>query len=163
MTIVSEPGDIPEVGRFVIIADPQGAALAAYAPAGDAPVSEGTFVWDELQTTDVEAAKSFYTEVFDWTAQDTEFPGFGSYTVFKRAGDADAGGCMRVPEGVEAPPRWVPYIGTQDVDATAARARELGGNVLMEGMDIPEVGRIALAQDPAGAVFGLWQGAAGQS
>ncbi len=154
--IIAGPMEMPEIGSFALIADPQGAVVSAYAPAGDEPVSEGTFVWDELHTSDVEAAKSFYSEVLGWTATDEEMAGMGTYTLFK-TGDTSVAGCMRLQDGVEAPPHWLAYISTQDVDATVARARELGANVLMDGMDIPDVGRVAVAQDPVGAVFGLWQ------
>lgn len=161
--ILEGPMDVPEVGRFALIADPQGAVVSAYAPQGEGGSGEGTFVWDELMTTDVEGAKSFYGEVFGWTAQDMEMGEMGTYTIFKRAGDADAGGCMPTPPGVEAPPHWLPYVATSDVDATAARANELGGTVVQEPLDIPSVGRIAIVRDPAGAVFGLWKGTGEQA
>ena len=89
-----------------------------------------------------------------WTATD-EPTGAMTYRGFKVAGTRVAG-CMPLRDGGEAPPHWLPYISTQDVDATVRRARELGANVLMEGMDIPDVGRVAVGQDPAGALFGLW-------
>ncbi len=56
------------------------------------------------------------------------------------------------------PPNWTTYIGTQDADATVARAKELGGMVLNGPMDVPGQGRFAIIRDPAGAVFGVWQG-----
>jgi predicted enzyme related to lactoylglutathione lyase len=156
--VLAGPMDIPEVGRFGVIADPQGAVLSAFTPSGEPPPSEGVFVWDELLTSDVDAAKSFYTEVFGWSTRDMDMGQMGTYVVFRRGGDVDAAGCMRLPEGIQAPPHWLPYIGVQDVDGTVARAKELGGKAFMEGMDIPNVGRIAVLQDPAGAVFGLFKG-----
>jgi uncharacterized protein len=155
--IVAGPLDIPEVGRMVVIADPQGAVLSAFAAATEAPSSEGVFVWDELHTSDIDAARSFYTEVFGWTARDTDMGEMGTYLIFKRAGDVDVGGGMQLSPDMQAPPHWLPYIGTNDVDGTAARARELGGTILQEAMDIPDVGRFAVVQDPVGAVFGLWK------
>ena len=156
--LLQGPMDIPEVGRFALIADPQGAVVSAYTPSGEAPMSEGVFVWDELMTSDVDAAKSFYGEVFGWTATEMEMGEMGTYTIFKRAGDADAAGCMTLPAGVEAPPHWMPYLAAGDVDATATQAKELGANVVQDPFDIPNVGRIAVVQDPAGAMFGLWKG-----
>jgi len=150
--------DIPEVGRFAVIADPQGAVVSAFSPKGDIPAAEGIFVWDELMTSDPDAAKSFYTEVFGWGTRDMDMGPAGTYTMFQRGGDVDVAGCMRTPEGVQAPPHWMPYIGTEDVDGTTARAKELGGNVMAEPMDIPNVGRFSVVQDPAGAVFGLFKG-----
>jgi predicted enzyme related to lactoylglutathione lyase len=132
------PLDVPEVGRFAIIADPEGAAIAAFTPQADAPSGEGIFVWDELLSRDVEGAKRFYTEVFGWTLAQMDMGELGGYTLFKRAeGEADAGGLMAMPPGVEAPPSWLTYLGTDDVDATVERARALGAAVLNPGADIP--------------------------
>ena len=155
--IVSGPVDLPEIGRFASIADPQGAIFSTFSPEGEAPTPEGTFIWDELLTTDVDAAKSFYTEVLAWTTRDMEMGDQGSYTIFQRAGEIDVGGCMARPEGVQAPPHWRPYIAAADVDATVAKAKDLGGTALMEGTDIPNVGRVAVLQDPVGAVFGVFK------
>ncbi len=154
--IVAGPMDIPEIGRFALIQDPQGAVTSAYAPEGDAPLSEGVFVWDELHTADVEQAKSFYSEVYGWSSRDMPMGEMGNYTIFQRRGDGDVGGCMRLMHGSQV--HWLAYIGTEDVDSTAERAKELGGNVLQEPTDIPEVGRFAIVQDPAGAVFGIFKG-----
>jgi uncharacterized protein len=155
--IVAGPFDIPEVGRMAVMADPQGAVLSAFAPAAEAPPGEGVFVWDELHTRDIQAAKSFYTEVFGWTTRDTDMGEMGAYLIFQRAGDVEVGGGMQLSPSMQAPPHWLAYIGANDVDATAARAKELGGSIHQEAMDIPEVGRFAIVQDPVGAVFGLWK------
>jgi predicted enzyme related to lactoylglutathione lyase len=152
------PQDIPEVGRFALIADPQGAVVSAFASEGEM-ASEGVFVWDELHTSDPEAAKSFYGDVFGWEAADTDMGGM-IYTLFKRAGDKDVAGCMQLMEGNPAPPHWLVYIAAQDVDATTARAKELGAAVFVEPTDIPNMGRFSVLQDPAGAVFGLFQSTA---
>jgi predicted enzyme related to lactoylglutathione lyase len=149
--------DIPEVGRFAVIADPQGAAFSVFAPSGEAPESEGVFVWDELMTSDTESAQNFYGEVIGWKSRGMDMGEMGTYTIFQRAGDTDTAGCMRIPEGVEAPPHWMPYIGTEDVDSTVARAKKLGANVFQDAADIPDVGRFAVLQDPVGAVFGLFK------
>jgi uncharacterized protein len=155
--IVAGPMDLPEVGRFVVIADPQGAIFSAYSPQGEPPQSEGTFVWDELLTTDVDGARSFYTEVLGWTTSEMDMGEAGTYTIFKRAGDVDAAGCMARPEGMQAPPHWLPYVATGDVDATVAKAKDRGGTVFLEATDIPNVGRLAVLQDPVGAVFGVFK------
>ena len=154
--IVAAPVDVPEIGRIAVISDPQGGVLSAYAPTGESPNPEGTFVWDELHTSDPDAAKDFYGEVFGWTSESMDMGGTGSYTIFKRAGDADVGGAIKAPEG--GPTHWLPYVATDDVDGTAARAGELGGSVIQEPTDIPNMGRFAIVQDPAGGVFGLWKG-----
>ena len=154
--ILAGPMDIPEVGRFAVIADPKGAVLSAFTPSGELPPSEGVFVWDELATTDVDGAKSFYTEIFDWTTSEMDM-GQMTYTIFKRAGDVDAAGCLQHPEGTGAQSAWVPYIATNDVDATTKRAKDLGATIFREPTDIPDMGRFSIVQDPVGAVFGLWQ------
>ena len=154
--VLAGPMDIPEVGRMAVIADPQGAVISAFGSTGEPPAGEGTFVWDELMTTDVDAAKSFYKEVFGWTSKDSDMGGM-TYTIFVRAEDIDAAGCMERPAGVDAPPHWTPYIATQDVDATVTKAKTLGATILRDGTDIPNMGRFAIIQDPTGAVFGLWQ------
>ena len=153
--IVVDPMDIPDVGRMVVIADPQGAIISAFASAGDSPASEGTFVWDELHTSDVDGAKRFYGEVFGWTFKDMPM-GPTTYTIFKRAGDTDVGGLMQRQRD-DIPPNWTAYISTQDTDATVAKARELGATILVDPMDVPNMGRFAIIQDPTGAVFGVWQ------
>ena len=157
--ILFGPESIPEVGRFALIADPQGATVTAFTPQGEGgQLGEGVFVWDELHTSDPAAAKSFYGEVFGWSASDQDMGGM-TYTIFKRAGDIDVGGCMQLEEGMQAPPHWLVYISTKDIDATTARAKELGATVFVEPTDIPNMGRFSVVQDPAGAVFGLFQGA----
>ena len=160
--ILFGPESIPEVGRFALISDPQGAVISAFTPQGEGEVGEGVFVWDELHTSDPAAAKSFYGEVFGWSARDADMGGF-PYTIFKSAGDRDVAGCSELREG-EPGPHWLIYIGTSDVDATTARAKELGGTILVEPMDIPnDVGRFSVIQDPAGAVFGLYKPGTPQS
>lgn len=156
-TLVFGPDDIPDIGRFAIIADPQGAVISLYSPAGDQPATEGVFVWDELWTSDIEAAKSFYTEIMGWTARDMDMGGPGKYVIFQRAGDVDAAGGLQISPDMQAQPMWLTYIATDDVDATAARAKELGATILQEPADIPDVGRFAVIQDPAGAAVGLYK------
>jgi predicted enzyme related to lactoylglutathione lyase len=154
--ILAPPMDIPDVGRMSVIADPQGAAFSVFAAETEAPNSEGAFVWDELMTTDVEAAKSFYGEVVGWTtaAMDTAL---GPYTLFRRAGDVDAAGLMEKPDDMPVPAAWLTYVPSDDVDATVAKAKKLGAATVVEPFDIPDIGRIAILSDPTGAVFGVWK------
>ena len=148
--------DIPEVGRFAIIRDPQGAVISAFAPkGGDNPVGQGAFAWDELHTSDLEDAKRFYNEAFGWTANEQDMGGM-TYVLF-RSGDTDRAGAMTQMPGEQGPPSWLTYTLTDDVDAKTAKAKELGGNVIMEPMDIPNIGRFSIIADPTGAVFGLFQ------
>lgn len=155
--ILFGPHDMPEVGRFAVIADPQGAVLATFQPSGEeGPPSEGVFVWDELGTSDPDAAAAFYSEVLGWTAAAPDME-LGGYRIFAR-GEDQVAGFMKPPEDMPAPPHWQVYIGTDDVDKTTARAKELGATVIVEPMDIPnDIGRFSVLQDPAGAVFGLYK------
>ncbi len=154
-TIIADPMDIPEVGRMVVIADPQGAVVSLFASAGDPPTSEGVFVWDELMTSDIEGAKRFYGEVVGWETEDMEMGDGMIYTMF-RTGEAQRGGGMPIPDGLEAPPAWLTYIGTDDVDATYAKAESMGATEIRAPFDVSTVGRLAIFKDPTGAVIGIY-------
>lgn len=120
-------------------------------------ILRGRFVWHELMTTDTGAAAAFYKKVVGWKTQD--WPHGAGYTLFV-AGKQPIGGLMTLPEAAKAggaPPNWMSYIGTSDVDATSTRLVALGGKILRAAWDIPTVGRVAIVQDPQGAVFGLYK------
>lgn len=114
----------------------------------------GAFSWSELQTTDVEGAKKFYSALLGWTTE--EFPSEEMpYTVAKVAG-TDIGGIMSLPpQCAGMSPHWGVYITVDDVDASAKKATELGGEILVPPMDIKDVGRFAVLRDPQGAVFSI--------
>lgn len=117
----------------------------------------GDFVWYEIMTTDTQGAQDFYTKVVGWTTQPFEAAGM-PYTVLN-AGEAGVGGVMELPQPARemgAPPHWLAYVGVENADETAALVRELGGQVYMDPMDIPTVGRVAIVADPQGAVIGLY-------
>jgi uncharacterized protein len=119
----------------------------------------GSFCWLELATSDQNAAKTFYTTLFGWKV--TEFPmGPGEiYTIFRLEDrDAAAAYTMRKEQrDMGVPPNWMVYIQVESADASAARAAELGGKVLAPPFDVMDVGRMAVIQDPTGAVFATWQ------
>jgi hypothetical protein len=158
-TVLAGPLDMPEVGRFGVMADPQGAVISLYTPTGEGPAAQGVFTWDELLTTDVEAAKAFYAEVVGWTASEMHME-TGTYTLFQASDGTQVAGCMHKPDDVPGPPAWVVYLAATDTDALAERASELGGTIAQEPFDVPDVGRIAIVIDPTGAAFGLFQPAA---
>ena len=113
----------------------------------------GYFCWNELVTTDVEAAKAFYGKLFGWTTA----PLMEGYTLFnKDKGDRNAGGLMKTPQP-GMPAQWLAYVCVDDVDATAAQVAALGGKIKMPPMDIPTVGRIAVLSDPQGAAIGIFR------
>jgi uncharacterized protein len=155
-TILNGPMDMPEVGRFALIQDPQGAVISAYAAAGDSPVGEGVFVWDELSSPDVDASKRFYTEVFGWTSDDQDMGGGVTYTIFSKGETQVAGLMKQVAQTAGQPAEWHPYIGVEDVDATAEKGVGLGATLLVPGTDIPGMGRFAMLTDPNGAMFGIF-------
>ena len=150
--LAAGPFEMSEVGRIAIITDPQGAFISAYQPESDGPGSEGVFVWDELGTTDVDGAQRFYGEVFGWSTTDMGSE-YGGYRIFQR-GETRVAGLMALPDA-SMPAGWQPYVAVDDPDGTTAKANELGGSTLMEPMDVPNVGRIAVLRDPQGAVFGI--------
>jgi predicted enzyme related to lactoylglutathione lyase len=113
----------------------------------------GQFCWNELVTTNVAAAKKFYTGLLGWKTK--PFGKGTDYTLFKNGKD-DAGGVMKCPKpGI--PAHWVPYVAVGDVDAMAKKGTKLRGTVLMPPSDIPGVGRIAVLRDPQGGVIGIFK------
>ncbi len=119
----------------------------------------GTFCWVELGTTDGEAAKKFYTQLFDWDVDDHDMGPSGIYTILKQNGK-DVGALYKMPEEMTAngvPPHWMSYISVANADEAAAKAKTLGASVMKEPFDVFTMGRMAVIQDPTGAVFALWQ------
>lgn len=105
----------------------------------------GSFVWCELMTTDTAAAESFYKKVVGWTS--VPFAPDGSYIVFNTPSGAGAAGLMKLPDAAKqmgAPPHWLMYVGTPNVDATAMKIAQLGGRVLKQPESIPGTGRFAV-------------------
>ncbi|MEX2506794.1 MAG: VOC family protein, partial [Pseudohongiellaceae bacterium] len=121
----------------------------------------GEFIWYELMTRDPDAAKAFYDDVVGWTVGEPPPGGDMDYRMIA-AGDGYAGGVLGLTDDMcehGARPVWLGYIGVDDVDATAAKLREIGGSVLMPAKDIPNVGRIAMVADPQGVPFYIMRGA----
>ncbi len=120
----------------------------------------GRFCWCELATSDADAATAFYSEFFNWTTETHPMGGgHGDYTMLRLNGK-DVGGLYKLmPEQASqgVPPHWLSYVGVADVDAATEKAKSLGGNCLMEPLDIMDKGRMSVIQDPSGAVLALWQ------
>ena len=104
---------------------------------------------------DIAKARELYSDVFAWTIEPGG-PETGGYSVaeLNGRGVAGVGPKMGPPE---APTMWTTYLATSDADATARKIKDAGGQVIVEPADVMDVGRMAVAVDPAGAVFGLWQ------
>jgi predicted enzyme related to lactoylglutathione lyase len=119
----------------------------------------GTFCWVELGTTNGEAAKKFYTELFGWTFTDNPMGPDMVYTMLKLDGK-DVGGLYQMSGEMTSqgiPPHWLSYASVTSADESAAKAKELGATLMKEPFDVTTVGRMAVIKDPTGAVFALWQ------
>jgi predicted enzyme related to lactoylglutathione lyase len=158
------PTDIPEVGRFAVVADPTGAHFAPFKGIQDAPPDpagvppHGAFCWNELLTHDTDAARGFYETLCGWEIQAVDMGEAGTYTLFRRE-SKEVGGMMQMPPEAQAPSAWLLYVAVDDVDGAADKIGALGGKLFVEPRDIPDVGRFAVAADPNGAVFAIYKSA----
>lgn len=119
----------------------------------------GTFSWTDLTTTDQDAAKTFYSGLFGWEAEDMPV-GDGVYYSMQRVDGKDVAAIspqQQQQRDAGVPPTWNSYITVENADAVADRARELGATVHAPPFDVMEAGRMAVIQDPQGAHFLLWQ------
>ena len=146
------------LARWAAVEDPHGGQLLLLEPLrvrnlGEQP-GPGHLVWTELWTTDVEAASRFYTEVIGWERGDRGHPD-GEYPLFESAGEPRAG--LVLIETDEIRTGWAPYIGVENLQATLARVRELGGAVLLEPSREIYDGLVAIVADPTGVGFLIYQ------
>ena len=155
-----QPQDIPTMGRFAVLGDPQGATFALFTsktevPGHDGPAKPGEFSWHELAASDWRTAWEFYERLFGWVKMDAMDMGpVGTYQMFGRAGQM-LGGMYNKPREMSAPPHWLCYALVPSADGAAALVQRLGGKVLNGPMDIPGGGRIAQCMDPQGAAFAV--------
>jgi hypothetical protein len=161
-TVVMPPFDIPGVGRVAVLADPQGASIAAFASANPSPEPEGMppvgeFSWHELATPDPEAAFAFYADLFGWEKISAFDMGpHGIYQLFGRRG-ATLGGIYRKPADMQGPPAWLHYARVADINAAADAVRRHGGQVWNGPMEVPGGDWIIMAVDPQGAPTAMHQ------
>ncbi|HEX8752802.1 MAG TPA: VOC family protein [Solirubrobacterales bacterium] len=176
-TVLAEPFDVGEAGRMAVCADPEGAVFCLWQAGrhrGAQVVNEpGSLNFNGLNTRDLEAAAAFYGAVFGWEVLDLNgghawsLPGYGLFLDELNPGTLERMSEFGAPNGFEnvvaslnpipdeeadTPPSWGVTFGVEDADATAARARELGGTVIAEPFDAPWV-RMAVLADPQGATF----------
>jgi len=158
-TVHRAPDDIPGVGRFAVVADPQGAAFMFLQPNGpdQPPVpanTPGHIGWHELYTSDWQAALAFYGEQFGWTKGDGFDMGeMGIYQLFGFGGEP-VGGMMNKPPQIPVAV-WQFYFNVDAIDAAAKRVTDNGGKILMGPMEVPSAQWIVQCQDPQGAHFAL--------
>lgn len=119
----------------------------------------GTFCWIELATTDQDAAKKFYTELFGWSVTDNPMGENMVYTMLKKDGK-EVGALYKMMPDMQSmgiPPHWMSYASTDNADQSVATAISLGGEIMQEPFDVYDFGRMAVIKDPTGAVFSVWQ------
>jgi hypothetical protein len=116
----------------------------------------GTPCWADLSVPDVAQARDFYGTVLGWDFEESG-PEYGGYVTAVVDGHPVAG--MGPQQSPDAPPAWTLYMASEAVDATAGAVEAAGGTVLLPAMDVGSMGRMIIAADPTGAVFGVWQGA----
>jgi len=158
--ILQEPFDVADYGRMAVCADRQGAVFSiwqAKSHTGTQVENEpGALSWCELAATDTDDAGGFYGQLFGWQPKTREdFPYVELYL-----GERPIGGIFPLDQSMQAqgvPPHWGVYFRVENCDASAAKAKSLGGTVHVGPQDIPNVGRFAMIQDPQGAMFSVIQ------
>jgi uncharacterized protein len=159
-TVHVPPSDIPNVGRFAIVLDPQQVAFALFQPPSDEPDrpvdpgAPGRVGWHELATNDWPKAFSFYSELFSWQKGDAvDIGAMGTYQLFTIGGQP-MGGMFNKPPVVPAP-FWLYYVNVGDIDAAAQRVTASGGKIINGPMQVPGGSWILQGMDPPGAMFAL--------
>lgn len=149
--IIMPAMDVMDSGRMLLLQDPTGATLGLWQPKqhkGAGLVNTpGAMTWNELTTTDMQAARDFYGGLFDWTFE--KMPNMEYYLI--RNGKRANGGIMPTPEAAQGmPPVWTVYFSVADIDQAVEKAKAAGGTVMGGIMDAGETGRFAIITDPTG-------------
>jgi predicted enzyme related to lactoylglutathione lyase len=157
--VLVPPNDIPTVGRFAVLTDPQGAVFAMYspsnAPAPEGPPALGDMSWHELTTTDYAAAFDFYSALFGWEKKGAMDMGpMGTYQMFGTRGRM-LGGMMNKTADMPMPPNWLVYARVDDVTGVVQRVKDHGGKLLHGPVEVPGGDLIAVCMDPQGAAFAV--------
>ncbi|HEY2418184.1 MAG TPA: VOC family protein [Steroidobacteraceae bacterium] len=156
--VLAAATDIDQVGRYAVLADPQGAPFAAFKPLqSSAPKGmpqHGEMAWQELATSDFEAAFDFYRSLFGWQLIHRMNMGANGFYLIFGADGAQRGGIYRQSHA-ETGPFWLTYTSVPDADKAAATATQSGGHIINGPMDVPGGGRIAQLRDPKGVAFAV--------
>lgn len=151
--VFKDPMDIPNVGRFAIIQDPQGGVSMPFKSAkGDEPVGTpqaGEFCWESLSTSSTKGAIEFYTKVYPWELKELApgMPYFG----------ANGRQIASFMEDKNIPTHWLSYVAVSKLSEARDRAKRLGAKILMEEIPVPGIGKFAVIQDPIGAHISLFE------
>jgi len=153
------PRDIPTIGRFSIVTDPQGAEISLFTPSqtGSPPPAEaanGHFSWHELMAGELGGAFRFYSQLFGWEKTEAFESPMGTYQMYGKGGRT-LGGMATKPKDYPYPPHWVYYVKVADLDGALARVKKDGGTVMHGPMEVPGGDRVAQCLDPQGAAFAL--------
>jgi uncharacterized protein len=157
--VLHAPTDIPDIGLFAVIMDPQGVCFALFTPNGSAepvaPMTQGTIGWHELHTNAADKAFAFYSTLFGWKSiQEMDMGPLGTYQIF---GDDTTpmgfGGMFNDTEA--AHPYWLYYFFVPDIDAGVARVKAAGGKIVREPAQVPGGAWIIHAHDVLGSLFAL--------
>jgi predicted enzyme related to lactoylglutathione lyase len=155
------PSDVPDIGRYASLHDPQGAAFAIFTPAQPTPAFDGTptlgrFSWHELMATDHQAAFAFYAKLFEWEKiSDFDMGGGYIYLMYGQRGQRYGGMYNRPVELSHVLPNWLSYVNVKDVRKTTAAAKRAGARLVNGPMQVPGGDWTAAFTDPQGAGFAI--------
>ena len=160
--VLHGPEDIPDVGRFAIIRDPQGGMVAIFRSSNasdggwDGTPKSGHFSWHELMTTDIDGALRFYKGLFGWDKiEEMDMSPGERYLEYGLNGKMFGGIYKRRSEHGDMPTSWTFYVNVPDLDASVKAVKRQGGNVMMGPMEVPGGDRVAVCVDSQGASFAL--------
>lgn len=159
--LVMPPVEVMQLGRMAFIQDPTGAVLGLWEPGtlfgAEIDNTYGARSWSELQTRDTVTAARFYKDLFGWSARTSKTLMDGRYTLFELDGKEIGGMIELDAEWGSMPPNWSIYFGVEDCDETVATTKRLGGSLVMDPLEVENVGRFAFLGDPQGAIFAVIQ------
>ncbi len=152
--------DVMDVGRMTVMQDPQGAHLALWEPKGhigpQIANEPGSMCWNELATSDMQAAAAFYSELFGWQASKMPPMNGIEYTMLIDGETPKAGMMLTPEEWGGAPPMWNVYFLVEDINATMQKVEGLGGKGVTPVIEV-EIGKFAFVRDPQHAYFGIFE------
>lgn len=153
--VMMPPMQVTDAGSMLVFQDPTGAIASLWQPnahfGADLTNVVNTWSWNDLATTNAEAARTFYGDLFGWTFEDAGDSPMPYASILN--GDRKNGGLFPLPDGDQRPSCWNVYFSVDDADKAADKIKQLGGNIFMEPFDIPGTGRMGVAADAHGAAF----------